>query len=199
MVFVAKKHISWKTNLWIYQWIYVSTFTYGHELLVVTERTRSGIQEAERSFLHQVARHTLKEMVRSLVTQEELGVEPLVLCIATGQLRWPWACFGCLLDASLASWCGLVLPGGGPGENPGQAGRTISWLDWKCLAVLTLPRFSWPKSRGNFWDYCPCVLTQDKWQNMCVYLVLCFWFRCNTTFPLFWYQVNVNRLCNCGD
>ncbi|KAL1263714.1 hypothetical protein QQF64_006453, partial [Cirrhinus molitorella] len=84
--FVVKKEL--KAKLSIYQSIYVPTLTYGHELWVMTERTRSRIQAAEMSFLRRVVGRSLRDRVRSAVTREELGVEPLLLHIERGQLRW---------------------------------------------------------------------------------------------------------------
>lgn len=51
------------------------TIAYGHELWVMTERTRLLIQMAEMS-------HSLRDGVRSSVTREELRVEPQLLHIA---------------------------------------------------------------------------------------------------------------------
>ncbi|KAK3506157.1 hypothetical protein QTP70_018390, partial [Hemibagrus guttatus] len=85
---VVKKELSQKVKLLIYQSIYAPTLTYGHELWVMTERVRSRIQAAEISFLRRVAGHSLRDRVRSYVTREELGVEPLLLHIERGQLRW---------------------------------------------------------------------------------------------------------------
>ncbi|KAK3548138.1 hypothetical protein QTP70_004870 [Hemibagrus guttatus] len=85
---VVKKELSRKAKLSIYQSIYVPTLTYGHELWVMTERVRSRIQAAEMSFLRRVAGRSLRDRVRSSVIQEELGVEPLLLHIERGQLRW---------------------------------------------------------------------------------------------------------------
>uniref|UniRef100_A0A671TUB9 Endonuclease/exonuclease/phosphatase domain-containing protein n=1 Tax=Sparus aurata TaxID=8175 RepID=A0A671TUB9_SPAAU len=67
-----------------------STFlpSYGHELWVVTERIRPRIQVAKMSFLRRVAGRSLRDRVRSSVTREELGVEPLLLHIERSQLRW---------------------------------------------------------------------------------------------------------------
>ena len=56
---VVKKELSQKARLCIYRSIYVPTLTYGHELWVMTERTRSRIQAAEMSFLRRVAGRTL--------------------------------------------------------------------------------------------------------------------------------------------
>ncbi|CAM4611183.1 unnamed protein product [Leuciscus chuanchicus] len=85
---VVKKELSRKAKLSIYQSIYVPTLTYGHELWVMTERIRSRIQAAEMSFLRRVAGRSLRDRVRSSVTWEELRVEPLLLHIERGQLRW---------------------------------------------------------------------------------------------------------------
>ncbi|KAI3352628.1 hypothetical protein L3Q82_019215 [Scortum barcoo] len=62
---VVKKELSRKAKLSIYRSIYVPTLTYGHELWVMTERTRSRIQAAEMSFLHRVAGRSLRDRVRS--------------------------------------------------------------------------------------------------------------------------------------
>ncbi len=74
---MVKKELSRKAKLSIYWSIYVPTLTYGHELWVMTERTRSRIQAAEMSFLRRVAGRSLRDRVRSSVTREELKVEPL--------------------------------------------------------------------------------------------------------------------------
>ncbi|KAI3353716.1 hypothetical protein L3Q82_004956 [Scortum barcoo] len=74
-----KKELSRKAKLSIYWSVYAPTLTYGHELWVVTERTRLRLIVAGRS---------LRDKVRSSVTREELGVELLLLCIERSQLRW---------------------------------------------------------------------------------------------------------------
>ncbi len=85
---VVKKELSRKAKLSIYRSIYVPTLTYGHELWVMTKRTRSRIQAAEMIFLRRVAGRSLRDRVRSSVTREDLRVEPLLLHIEKGQLRW---------------------------------------------------------------------------------------------------------------
>ncbi|KAI3377397.1 hypothetical protein L3Q82_008587, partial [Scortum barcoo] len=63
---VVKKELSRKKrSSSIYRSIYVPTLTYGHELWVMTERTRSRIQAAEMSFLRRVAGRSLRDRVRS--------------------------------------------------------------------------------------------------------------------------------------
>ncbi|KAK0132885.1 Retrovirus-related Pol polyprotein from type-2 retrotransposable element R2DM [Merluccius polli] len=69
---VVKRELSRKAKLSIYQSIFVPALTYGHELWVVTERTRSQVQAAEMSFLHRVAGLSLRDRVRSSVIREEL-------------------------------------------------------------------------------------------------------------------------------
>ncbi|KAK3537609.1 hypothetical protein QTP70_017005, partial [Hemibagrus guttatus] len=120
---VVKKELSRKVRLSIYQSIYVPTLTYGHELWVMTERVRSRIQAAEMSFLCRVVGRSLRDRVRSSVTREELGVEPLLLHIERGQLRWLGHLFR--------------MP---PGRLPGEVGRTrwrdyVSRLAWERLRV----------------------------------------------------------------
>ncbi|KAI3372000.1 hypothetical protein L3Q82_006867 [Scortum barcoo] len=60
---VVKKELSRKAKLSIYRSIYVPTLTYGHELWVMTERTRSRIQPGGRneSFLRRVAGRSLRD------------------------------------------------------------------------------------------------------------------------------------------
>ncbi len=48
-------------KLSIYQLIYVSAFTYGHELWIVTKRTRLWIQAAEMCLLSRVVGLSLRE------------------------------------------------------------------------------------------------------------------------------------------
>ena len=85
---VVKKELSRKAKLSIYRSIYVPTLTCGHEIWVMTERTRSRIQAVEMSFLRRVAGRSLRDRVRSSVTREELRVEPLLLHVERNQLRW---------------------------------------------------------------------------------------------------------------
>uniref|UniRef100_A0A3P9D6Y1 Uncharacterized protein n=1 Tax=Maylandia zebra TaxID=106582 RepID=A0A3P9D6Y1_9CICH len=85
---VVKRELSVKAKLSIYRSIYVPTLTYGHELWVVTERTRSRIQAAEMSFLRRVAGLSLRDRVRSSAIREGLRVEQLLLHIERSQLRW---------------------------------------------------------------------------------------------------------------
>ena len=44
---VVKMELSNKAKLWLHQLIYGPTLTCGHELWIVTERTRSRVQGAE--------------------------------------------------------------------------------------------------------------------------------------------------------
>ncbi|KAK0154371.1 putative uncharacterized transposon-derived protein F52C9.6 [Merluccius polli] len=85
---VVKRELSRKAKLSIYQSIFVPALTYGHELWVVTERTRLRVQVAEMSFLRRVAGLSLRDRVRSSVIREELGVDPLLLRVERSQMRW---------------------------------------------------------------------------------------------------------------
>ncbi|KAF7640778.1 hypothetical protein LDENG_00014950, partial [Lucifuga dentata] len=85
---MVKRELSQKARLSIYQSIYVPILTYGHELWVMTKRTRSRIQATKMKFLRRVSGLTLRDRVRSSDIQEGLGVEPLLLHIKRNQLRW---------------------------------------------------------------------------------------------------------------
>ncbi|KAK0156391.1 putative uncharacterized transposon-derived protein F52C9.6 [Merluccius polli] len=102
---VVKRELSRKAKLSIYQSIFVPALTYGHELWVVTERTRSWVQVAEMSFLHRVAGLSLRDRL------------------------------GCLPDASLVRCSGHVQLVGNLGEDPGHAGETVSRLAWERLGI----------------------------------------------------------------
>ncbi|KAK3561731.1 hypothetical protein QTP86_012984 [Hemibagrus guttatus] len=133
---VVKKELSRKPKLSIYQSIYVPTLTYDHELWVMTERVRSRIQAAEMSFLRRVAGRSLRDRVRSSVTREELGVEPLLLHIERGQLRW----LGHLFWMPLGLLPGEVFRACPTGKRPRGRPRThwrdyVSRLAWERLGV----------------------------------------------------------------
>ena len=153
-----KRELSRKAKLSIYQSIYVPALTYGHELWVMTERTRSRVQAAEMSFLRRVAGLSLRDRVRSSVIREELGVDPLLLRVERSQMRW----LGHLVR---------MPPGHLPGEeDPGHAGETMS-LGWLGNASGS-PRKSWTKWLGKGKSGLPCLgccprdPTPDKQQKM---------------------------------
>ncbi|KAK3564905.1 hypothetical protein QTP86_030846, partial [Hemibagrus guttatus] len=144
---VVKKELSWKAKLSIYQSIYVPTLTYGHELWVMTKRVRSRIQAAKMSFLRRVAGRSLRDRVRSSVTREELGVEPLLLHIERGQLRW----LGHLFRMPPGRLPGEVFRACPIGKRPRGRPRTrwrdyVFWLAWERLGSL---RKSWRKWLGR--------------------------------------------------
>ncbi|KAK3514742.1 hypothetical protein QTP70_029692 [Hemibagrus guttatus] len=122
---VVKKELSRKAKLSIYQSIYAPTLTYGHELWVMTERVRSRIQAAEMSFLRRVAGRSLRDRIRSSVTREELGVEPLLLRIERGQLRW----LGHLFQMPPGRLSGEVFRACPTGKRPRGRPRT-RWRDY---------------------------------------------------------------------
>uniref|UniRef100_A0A8C6MDS9 TGF-beta family profile domain-containing protein n=1 Tax=Nothobranchius furzeri TaxID=105023 RepID=A0A8C6MDS9_NOTFU len=86
---VVKRELSQKAKLSIYRSIYVPILTYGHELWVMTERTRSRIQVAEMSFLRRVAGLSLRDRVRSSDIREGLG--PFVMDEMDDHLSIRWA------------------------------------------------------------------------------------------------------------
>ncbi len=135
---VVKKELSCKAKLSIYRSIYVPTLTYGHELWVITKRTRSRIQAAEMSFLRRVAERSLRDRVRSSVTRKELREEPLLLDIEKSQLRW----LGHLFRMPPESLPGEVFrarpTGRRPREDPGHAGGIMS-PEWPGNASVSPP------------------------------------------------------------
>ncbi|KAK7906634.1 hypothetical protein WMY93_015246 [Mugilogobius chulae] len=133
---VVKKELSRKAKLSIYRSIYVPTLTYGHELWVMTERTRSRIQAVEMSFLRRVAGRSLRDRVRSSVTREELGVEPLLLHVERSQLRW----LGHLFRMPPGRLPGEVFRACPTGRRPRGRPRTrwrdyVSRLAWERLGI----------------------------------------------------------------
>ena len=135
---VVKRELSRKAKLSIYQSIFVPTLTYGHELWVVTERTRSRVQAAEMSFLRRVAGLSLRDRVRSSAIREDLRVEPLLLRVERSQMRW----LGHLVR---------MPPGRLPGEvfrAPPTSGRPrgrprTRWRD--CVSRLAWERLGVPR------------------------------------------------------
>ncbi|TKS64956.1 LINE-1 reverse transcriptase -like protein [Collichthys lucidus] len=133
---VVKKELSRKAKLSIYQSIYVPTLTYGHELWVVTKRTRSRIQAAEMSFLRRVAGLSLRDRVRSSAIREELRVQPLHLRIERSQLRW----LGHLVRMPPGRLPGETFWARPSGRRPRGRPRTrwrdyVSRLAWERLGV----------------------------------------------------------------
>ncbi len=154
----------------IYRSIYVPTLTYGHELWVMTERTRSRIQAAEMSFLCRVAGHSLRDRVRSSVTLEELRVESLLLGIERSQLRW----LGHLFRMPPGCLPGEVFRASPTGKRPWGRPRT-RWRDYVSRLAcdrLGIPRRSKRKCLGRgksgrlCLDCCPRDLASDKWKMM---------------------------------
>ncbi len=66
----------------------VPTLSYGHELWAVAKKMRSRIPAAKTSFLRRVAGLRLRDRVRSSDIWRELGVELLLPCADSSQLRW---------------------------------------------------------------------------------------------------------------
>ncbi|KAJ8012365.1 hypothetical protein DPEC_G00041950 [Dallia pectoralis] len=133
---VTKRELSRKAKLSIYRSIFVPTLTYGHESWVMTERTRSRVQAAEMGFLRKVAGLSLRDRVRSSVIREELGVEPLLLCIERSQLRW----FGHLVRMPPGRLPKEVFQARPAGRRPRGRPRTrwrdyISTLAWERLGI----------------------------------------------------------------
>ncbi|KAK0154053.1 Craniofacial development protein 2 [Merluccius polli] len=133
---VVKRELSRKAKLSIYQSIYVPALTYGHELWVMTERTRSRVQAAEMSFLRRVAGLSFRDRVRSSVIREELGVDPLLLRVERSQMRW----LGHLVRMPPGRLPGEVFRARPTGRRPRGRPRTrwrdyVSRLAWERLGI----------------------------------------------------------------
>ncbi|KAK0130608.1 putative uncharacterized transposon-derived protein F52C9.6 [Merluccius polli] len=133
---VVKRELSQKANLSIYQLIYVPALTYGHELWVVTERTRLRVQAAKISFLRRVAGLSLRDRVRSSVIREELGVDPLLHRVEKSQMRW----LGHLVRMPPGHLPGEVFRARPTGRRPQGIPRTrwrdyVSRLAWERLGI----------------------------------------------------------------
>nr|XP_049577497.1 glycine receptor subunit alpha-3 isoform X2 [Syngnathus scovelli] len=133
---VVKRELSQKAKLSIYRSIYAPTLTYGHELWVVTERTRSRIQAAEMSFLRRMSGLSLRDRVRSSVIRERLGVESLLLHVERSQMRW----LGHLIRMPPGRLPGEVFRACPTGRRPRGRPRTrwrdyVSQLAWERLGI----------------------------------------------------------------
>ena len=82
---VAKKEISRRTRMVIFNAVYRPTLVYGHGQWVTTERIRSRIRAAEMRFLRGL---TLRDSIRSSTIREFLKAESLLLHIERSQFRW---------------------------------------------------------------------------------------------------------------
>ena len=116
----------------IYQSIYVPALTYGHELWVVSERTRLRIQADENIFFRRVSELSLRDRVRSSVIREGLRVEPLLLRVEISQLRW----LGHLIR--MPPWEG-VLGTSQWEEAPEKTQDTLEGLWASCPLLAPLP------------------------------------------------------------
>lgn len=77
-----------KATISIYWSVYAPILSCGHELWGVTRRSRMHLQVAKMSFLGRVDMRYHRGRVRSLVTWEEFGVQPLFLCSKRSEQRW---------------------------------------------------------------------------------------------------------------
>ncbi|TWW57321.1 R2DM Retrovirus-related Pol polyprotein from type II retrotransposable element [Takifugu flavidus] len=133
---VVKRELSRKAKVSIYRSIFVPTLTYGHELWVMTERTRSRVQAAEMSFLRRVAGLSLRDRVRSSAIREELGVESLLLRVERSQMGW----LGHLVRMPPGRLPGEVFRACPSGRRPPGRPRTrwrdyVSRLAWERLGI----------------------------------------------------------------
>lgn len=98
------------------------------------------------SFLHREVGRSLRVRVKSSVTQEELGVELLLLHIKRSQLRWFGHLYRMMSPGRLPREV-FQASGGHSKEDPGHAGVTMS-LGWPGNS-LGSHRKSWRRSSGR--------------------------------------------------
>lgn len=161
---ILNKELSQKAKLSIY-WSIQSihpTLTYGYELWVVTERTRSWIQAAKMSFFPRVATCSLRLRVRSSGTREELGIKPLVLPIKKSQLRWLGQMFqmppGCFPREVFQACPTRRMPRGRPRTRWREYGKSLS------RPGIT-PGYSWKIWASVWGEGLGCCLC-DNWKKM---------------------------------
>ncbi|KAI3361864.1 hypothetical protein L3Q82_002189 [Scortum barcoo] len=140
---VVKKELSRKAKLSIYRSIYVPTLTYGHELW-----RSCGYKWRNESFLRLGWLGAPLEIgVRSSVTREELGVEPLLLRIERSQLRWLGHLFRMppgRLPREVFQAC--------PTREEAQGKKTQDTLERLCLSAgLGTPRGPPGRAGGSVW------------------------------------------------
>ncbi|TWW57747.1 R2DM Retrovirus-related Pol polyprotein from type II retrotransposable element [Takifugu flavidus] len=168
---VVKRELSRKAKLSIYRSIFVPTLTYGHELWVMTERTRSRVQAAEMSFLRRVAGLSLRDRVRSSAIREELGVESLLLRVERSQMGW----LGHLVRMPPGRLPGEVFRACPSGKRPPGRPRTrwrdyVSRLAWGERLGIPPDELEEVAGEREVWDSslgcCPRDPTPDKRQRM---------------------------------
>lgn len=106
-----KRDLNRKAKLSIYLSINIPTLKYCHELRVVTARTKSQIQAYKMSFIRRVDGPSLSDRVRRSDIQRELGVQPLLLWVERGPLRWVGHLEGLPPGRHPLEVCQACLPG----------------------------------------------------------------------------------------
>jgi len=80
--------LSMEAQVTIYNSLFRSVLTYGHESWILTERTRSRVQAAEMRFLRRIVGVSRMDRIRNTRIREAIGVEPLLLQVEKSQLKW---------------------------------------------------------------------------------------------------------------
>ena len=86
--FVMKQKLSKKAKLSIFEAVFDSILTYGHESWVMSKRVLSQVQASKMMFLQRIEGVTLFNKMRSSEIQKSLNIEPLLFRIERSQLRW---------------------------------------------------------------------------------------------------------------
>src|SRR5699024_5935177 len=76
---VGNAWLSMEAQVTIYNSLFRSVLTYGHESWILTERTRSRVQAAEMRFLRRIVGVSRMDRIRNTRIREAIRVEPLLL------------------------------------------------------------------------------------------------------------------------
>ena len=80
--------LSMEAQVTIYNSLFKSVLTYGHESWILTERIRSRVQAAEMRFLRRIVGVSRIDQIRNSRIREAIAIESLLLQVERSQLQW---------------------------------------------------------------------------------------------------------------
>ena len=120
----------------------------------MTERDRSRVQAAEMRYLLAVVGRTILDRIPSSVTREELGVEPLLLHVERGQMKW----LGHVLRMGQYCLVRRICEATPVGNRPRGRPR----LRWRDSLLKVCER----ADLGGWADVCRPVEDRDRWRAL---------------------------------
>jgi exonuclease III len=84
----GNERIPMEAQIAVFNSLYKSVLTYGHESWILTERTRSRVQAAEMRYLRRILGVSRRHRLRNDSIREAVNLEPLLLQVERSQLRW---------------------------------------------------------------------------------------------------------------